>query len=96
MTPEDRKQLGRVRSKQTRWENNHKKRGQQVEHLSRELARLGEQSQSVEKTQSRLEQCIDQNVFYRTLAPFRKAYDNYRDDHDQFRQLTYSVMPSMV
>jgi hypothetical protein len=112
LTPEDKKQLGRLRSKQTRCKNNHKKLSQQIEHFSRELARLEEQSQSVEKTQSRLEQCIDQkkvrmdpakkrlmdhlrviarNVFYRALASFKKAYDNYRDDHDQFRQLTQSA-----
>lgn len=28
------------------------------------------------------------NLFYQALAPFKKAYDNYRDDHDYFRQLT--------
>ena len=27
------------------------------------------------------------NCFYAALAPFKKAYDNYRDDHDYFRQL---------
>jgi hypothetical protein len=31
---------------------------------------------------------IARNVFYQTLQPFKKAYNNYRDDHDQFRQLT--------
>lgn len=31
---------------------------------------------------------IARNVFYRALQPFKKAYNNYRDDHDQFRQLT--------
>jgi len=31
---------------------------------------------------------IARNVFYKALAPFKKAYNNYRDDHDQFRQLT--------
>lgn len=30
------------------------------------------------------------NEFYRALAPFRKAYDNYRDDHEHFRRLTQS------
>ena len=30
------------------------------------------------------------NLFYRTLQPFKKAYDNYRDDHDYFRKLTQS------
>jgi hypothetical protein len=31
---------------------------------------------------------IARNVFYAALQPFKKAYNNYRDDHDQFRQLT--------
>jgi len=31
---------------------------------------------------------IARNVFYTALGPFKKAYNNYRDDHDQFRQLT--------
>jgi len=31
---------------------------------------------------------IARNAFYEVLAPFKKAYNNYRDDHDQFRQLT--------
>jgi hypothetical protein len=30
------------------------------------------------------------NLFYQALHPFKKAYDNYRDDHDYFRQLTQS------
>ncbi len=29
-------------------------------------------------------------LFHRALEPFKKAYDNYRDDHDYFRQLTRS------
>jgi hypothetical protein len=28
------------------------------------------------------------NLFYQALAPFKAAYDNYRDDHDYFRELT--------
>lgn len=31
---------------------------------------------------------IARNVFYKALQPFKKAYNNYRDDHAQFRQLT--------
>jgi hypothetical protein len=31
---------------------------------------------------------IARNVFYKVLQPFKKAYNNYRDDHGQFRQLT--------
>ena len=30
------------------------------------------------------------NLFYQTFEPFKKAYDNYRDDHEYFRQLTRS------
>lgn len=30
------------------------------------------------------------NLFYQALGPFKKAYDNYRDDHEHFRQLTQS------
>jgi hypothetical protein len=28
------------------------------------------------------------NAFYTALAPFKRAYNNYRDDHDYLRQLT--------
>ena len=30
------------------------------------------------------------NLFYQALQPFKKAYDNFRDDHDHFRNLTQS------
>jgi hypothetical protein len=31
---------------------------------------------------------IARNLFYQALEPFKQTYNNYRDDHDQFRQLT--------
>lgn len=31
------------------------------------------------------------NLFYRAFAPFKAAYNNYRDDHDYFRELTQSA-----
>lgn len=31
------------------------------------------------------------NLFYRALAPFKAAYNNYRDDHDYFRELSQSA-----
>jgi len=31
---------------------------------------------------------IARNAFYKALAPFKEAYDNYRDDHVIFRNLT--------
>ena len=30
------------------------------------------------------------NLFYQALQPFKKTYDNYRDDHDHFRKLSQS------
>ena len=30
------------------------------------------------------------NLFYQALEPFKKSYDNFRDDHDHFRRLTQS------
>lgn len=33
---------------------------------------------------------IARNAFYSELAPFKKAYDNYRDDHTIFRNLTHA------
>jgi hypothetical protein len=33
---------------------------------------------------------IARNVFYNALAPFKRAYDNFRDDHAYFRNLTQS------
>ena len=31
------------------------------------------------------------NLFYRAFAPFKAAYNNYRDDHDYFRELSQSA-----
>ena len=31
---------------------------------------------------------IARNAFYRALQPFKRAYNNYRDDHELFRNLT--------
>lgn len=33
---------------------------------------------------------IARNLFYQALQPFKKAYDNFRDDHDYFRKLSQS------
>jgi hypothetical protein len=33
---------------------------------------------------------LARNLFYQTLSPFKKSYDNYRDDHAYFRSLTHS------
>ena len=30
------------------------------------------------------------NIFHQALDPFKKQYDNYRDDHGYFRNLTHS------
>ena len=103
------KELSRLRKAQIRWQSDKPERQQQIEALSRELAELEVRAQTVQKTESRLERLIEEqmvrldpdkkrlmdnfrviarNVFYAALGPFKKAYNNYRDDHDQFRQLT--------
>ena len=33
---------------------------------------------------------LARNLFYQALQPFKKAYDNFRDDHDYFRKLSQS------
>jgi hypothetical protein len=33
---------------------------------------------------------IARNVFYQALQPFEQAYNNYRDDHGQFRPLPHA------
>jgi hypothetical protein len=33
---------------------------------------------------------IARNAFYQALQPFKSAYNNYRDDHELFRNLTYA------
>ena len=103
------KELGRLRQAQIRWQSSSPARQQQIEALSRELAELELRAETVQKSESRLERLIQEqmvrldpdkkrlmdnfrviarNVFYAALGPFKKAYNNYRDDHDQFRQLT--------
>jgi len=103
------KELDRLRQAHTRWQSSKPERQQQIEALSRELAELEVRTATVQKTESRLERLIQEqmvrldpdkkrlmdnlrviarNVFYTALGPFKKAYNNYRDDHDQFRQLT--------
>ncbi len=103
------KELSRLRKAQIRWQSDKPERQQQIEALSRELAELEVRAETVQKTESRLERLIEEqmvrldpdkkrlmdnfrviarNVFYAALGPFKKAYNNYRDDHDQFRQLT--------
>jgi hypothetical protein len=103
------KELGRLRYRQSRWENTGSARQEQIQKLSSELAELGSKVQNAQQSESRLERLIEEkmvrldpeqkrlmdslrviarNVFYKALQPFKKAYNNYRDDHDQFRQLT--------
>lgn len=105
----DKGELGRLRQGQTRWQTTRQERQKEIDRLSQELVDLEKKTEVAQKTESRLERLIDQemvrmepnnkrlmdslrviarNTFYEALAPFKKAYDNYRDDHDQFRRLT--------
>jgi hypothetical protein len=106
---EIRKELVRLRQRQSRWKSTRLERQEQIQKLSGELAELVAKTQKAPQTESRLERLIEEkmvrldpekkrlmdslrviarNVFYKALQPFKKAYNNYRDDHDQFRQLT--------
>lgn len=52
---------------------------------------MAQQRVRLEPNQKRLMAClrvIARNVFYAALAPFKKADNHDRDDHDPFRQLT--------
>jgi len=56
-----------------------------LEHLIKEnMVRLDMEKQRLMESL----RVIARNVFYQALEPFKKACHNYRDDHDQFRQLT--------
>ena len=46
-------------------------------------------------------QLLGWNFRYKAFGPFKKAYNNYRDDHDQFRQLIQAsgvleVLPDQI
>ena len=59
--------------------------------VSRLDSLIAQQMVRLEPNQKRLMdllRIIARNAFYAALAPFKKAYDNYRDDHDYFRHLT--------
>jgi hypothetical protein len=70
---------------------------QQIENVAKEESRL---EKLIEEGMHRLDtqnkrlmdtlKIIARNLFCQALQPFKKAYDNYRDDHDYFRQLTQS------
>ncbi len=66
--------------------------GEQAQQTESRLERLIEQKMvRLEPEKKRLMdslRVIARNVFYQALQPFKKAYNNYRDDHGQFRQLT--------
>ena len=67
-------------------------KGQQAQQTESRLERLIEEKMvRLDPEKKRLMdtlRVIARNVFYQALQPFKKAYNNYRDDHGQFRQLT--------
>lgn len=67
------------------------KREQAQQKVSRLDSLIAQNMVRLEPNQKRLMdllRILARNAFYAALAPFKKAYDNYRDDHDYFRQLT--------
>lgn len=107
-----RRELGRLKAAQTRYQTRRAERQNQVKKLEEQLNQVLAQQGQTQQTMSRLEDLIARqmvrldtgpkrlldavkvvarNVFYRALAPFKAAYDNYRDDHEHFRRLTQSA-----
>ena len=75
MSQEEKKRLGRLRAKQSRWKNIRQELNQKIRDLSLELAQLDEQSKKVEKTQSRMEQMVDQKMV--RMDPVKKLLMDY-------------------
>jgi hypothetical protein len=69
-------------------------KAQQIQQTESRLVRLIEEKMvRLDPEKKRLMdslRVIARNIFYKAIQPFKKAYNNYRDDHDQFRQLTQS------
>lgn len=70
---------------------------QQWATVAKEESRLEQLiAQGMQRLDTRTKQLMDaikvaaSNAFRQALKPFKEAYDNYRDDHDHFRQLTHS------
>ncbi len=87
------------------WQEHIQKLSQTLSELATELAEVT-QSESrleamisaqmvrMEPQSKRLLDClriIARNLFYQAIQPFKKAYDNFRDDHDYFRKLSQSA-----
>lgn len=70
---------------------------QQLKAVKQEESRLEQLiDQGMQRLDTQNKQLMDaikisaRNLFRQALEPFKKAYDNYRDDHDYFRKLTQS------
>lgn len=68
---------------------------QEQAHTQKEVSRLEALiEQQMVRLDTRNKRLLDslkltaRNAFYQALAPFKTAYDNYRDDHELFRNLT--------
>jgi hypothetical protein len=110
-TPEETKELARLRNAAKRHDTYRRQRDLKIEEIHQLLLQNEEEKSALEKEVSRIDQLIDlemvrmdlsnktlmdalkitaRNLFYRHFGPFKAAYDNYRDDHDHYRQLTQS------
>lgn len=71
---------------------------QQAESIERTVSRIDQvvaegmvRLDTSSKTLMDVLKVIARNCFYRSLSGFKQAYDNYRDDHDYWRELTQSA-----
>ncbi len=94
----------RAQSNIDRWGQAIEKQHEKIETISRELEETSTDQSRLEqvierqavKMKGNRKRLMDtlkilaRNLFYTMLAPFKSAYDNYRDDHVIFRSLTTS------
>jgi len=67
-----------------------KETGREVSRLEQLIAQGAERLRGEKKHFMDALKILARNAFYQALAPFKEAYNNYRDDHELFRQLTQS------
>lgn len=85
---ERRKQIERLSQELAALEPKLEQARQKVSRLDSLIAQNMVRLEPSQKRLMDLLRIIARNAFYAALAPFKKAYNNYRDDHDYFRHLT--------
>ena len=88
LRPERQEQIQRLSQELAELEPKREQARQKVSRLDSLIAQNMVRLEPSQKRLMDLLRILARNAFYAALAPFKKAYNNYRDDHDYFRQLT--------